>query len=121
MPVTVSTIQAMPGLGSADATDTQWWIDEADARLDAAYWPDAATADRATALWVAHMLTAQTELGMGSSGSVTSKSVGDVRVSFDAGGAGDGSGDDSDFKSTRWGRLYRRMVRREMGNVTLAT
>ena len=89
MSVTVADIQAMPGLSAMADADVQFWIDESTAWVGSVFGTTGSTThDRATRYWVAHALTVQTGIGMGSSGPVNSRKVGDVSVGYGPSGGG---------------------------------
>jgi hypothetical protein len=110
MSVTVADIQAMPGLSAMADADVQFWIDESAAWVGSVFGTTGSTThDRATRYWVAHALTVQTGIGMGSSGPVNSRKVGDVSVGY--GPSGGGSIDPGWLLLTQWGRLFLGMAR----------
>ena len=118
MAVTAADIQAMPGLSSVTTADADFWLGLAADFVSDEYFTPTATHDQAVKLWTAHALTLQLANGMGSAGPLKSKEVGDVKASFGVADAEIGS--IPWLKQTQWGSLYLQMVRRCLGNVTLA-
>lgn len=108
MTVTVADIQAMPGLSTAADADVQFWLDESDQWVGSIFGDAGSTTrDRAIRYWVAHALTVQTSVGMGASGPVTARKVGDVSIGYGTSGGADPSW----LSSTQWGMLFLGMAR----------
>jgi len=120
MAVSVADIQAMPGLSTVTSADAQFWIDMAADFVSEDYWPDTARWDQATKLWVANALVVQggTGSGMAAAGPLKDRKVGDVSAGHAVPTPEPGS--DVWLSMSQWGQLYKRMVRRYMGNLTLA-
>lgn len=110
MAVTVADIQAMPGLSGAAEADVTFWLDESDQWVSSLFGADdSATHDRAIRYWVAHALTVQTSIGMGSTAPVRGRRVGDVQVSHAVADVAIGSVEW--LSLTSWGQLFMGMSR----------